>query len=160
MNTKKQTEPALERVVLRLPTALAEFVEANPIPVQKILQDWLDKNFALTGEGTEEPMLHRAQALIQGQRQEDYGDKLQNFSQIAMLWQGYLAPKLQHHAAITPEDVALCMILVKMARLAKSPDHKDSVLDIAGYAGCYDTLQAERAYGYFLAGATRDPRTV
>jgi len=160
MNTKKQTEPALERVVLRLPTRLAEFVEANPIPVQKILQDWLDKNFALTGECEEEPMLHRAQALIQGQRQEDYGDKLQNFSQIAMLWQGYLAPKLQHHAAITPEDVALCMILVKMARLAKSPDHKDSVLDIAGYAGCYDMLQAERAYSYPLTGAIRDPRTV
>lgn len=105
-------------------------------------------------------MLHRAQALIQGQRQEDYGDKLQNFSQIAMLWQGYLAPKLQHNAAITPEDVALCMILVKMARLAKSPDHKDSVLDIAGYAGCYDTLQQERHWGSFLAGAIRDPRTV
>lgn len=160
MNTKKQTEPALERVVLRLPAALAEFVEANPLQVQVVLGDWLKKECALTGECEEEPMLHRAQALIQGQRQEDYGDKLQNFSQIAMLWQGYLAPKLQHHAAITPEDVALCMILVKMARLSKSPDHKDSVLDIAGYAGCYDTLQAERAYGHFLAGATRDPRTV
>lgn len=160
MNTKKQTEPALERVVLRLPAALAEFVEANPNDVRTILQSYVEKECALTGECEEEPMLHRAQALIQGPRQEDYGDKLQNFSQIAMLWQGYLAPKLQFQSAITPEDVALCMILVKMARLSKSPDHKDSVLDIAGYAGCYDTLQQERHWGSFLAGATRDPRTV
>lgn len=160
MNTKKQAEPELERVVLRLPTQLAEFVEANPLQVQVVLGDWLKKECAVTGEGEAEPMLHRAQALIRGQRQQDYGDKLQNFSQIAMLWQGYLAPKLQFQSAITPEDVALCMILVKMARLSKSPDHKDSVLDIAGYAGCYDSLQEERAWGDFLAGATRDPRTV
>lgn len=44
MNTKKQTEPALERVVLRLPAALAEFVEANPLQVQVILGDWLKKS--------------------------------------------------------------------------------------------------------------------
>jgi hypothetical protein len=30
------------------------------------------------------------------------------------------------------------MIGVKAARLAKSPTHADSVIDIAGYIGCYD----------------------
>ena len=105
------------------------------------------------------PMLHQAQDLIHGQRQADYGDKLQNFSQIAMLWQGTLAHKLAPGQAITPEDVALCMMQVKIARLAKSPDHKDSILDIAGYSGCYDYLQAERAEGATLLGATIDPRS-
>lgn len=71
-------------------------------------------------------MLHAAQDLIQGDRQQDYGNKLQNFSQIAMLWQGTLAMKLAPGVRITPEDVALCMMQVKIARLAKSPDHKDS----------------------------------
>ena len=107
---------------------------------------------------TEIPMLHKAEDLINGQRQQDYGDKLQNFSQIAMLWQGVLGAKLKVTSAITPEDVALCMMQVKIARLAKSPDHADSVLDVAGYAGCYDKLQAERKAGVLLEGAIRDSR--
>lgn len=90
------------------------------------------------------PMLHRAEDLINGQRQADYGDKLANFSQIAMGFQMVLAAKLAPGSEISPEDVALCMMQVKIARLAKSPDHSDSILDIAGYAGCYDKLQEER----------------
>lgn len=104
------------------------------------------------------PLLQRANELIGGDRQQDYGDKLQNFAQIAMIWQGILATKLQPGEAITAEDVALCMIGVKMARLAKSPDHEDSILDVAGYAGCYEALQLERATGLPLAGATYDAR--
>lgn len=102
--------------------------------------------------------LELADSIINGQRQQDYGDKLQNFSQIAMLWQGTLATKLAPNASITPEDVALCMIQVKIARLAKSPDHYDSQLDIAGYVGCYNRLQQERISGAPLAGAIIDPR--
>lgn len=102
--------------------------------------------------------LQQADALINGDRQQDYGDKLQNFSQIAMLWQGTLAPLLGPDAQITPELVALCMIQVKVARLSKSPDHLDSQLDIAGYAGCYNKLQEERTAGAPLAGAIIDPR--
>jgi hypothetical protein len=100
----------------------------------------------------------KANKLVQGDRQRDYGDKLQNFSQIAMLWQGVLAAKLAPDSAITPEDVALCMIQVKISRLAKSPDHKDSIIDIAGYSICYDKLQEERLEGLELLGATRDSR--
>ena len=36
---------------------------------------------------------------------------------------------------VTREDVALCMAWVKMARLAKNPNHQDSWIDMAGYAG-------------------------
>lgn len=108
---------------------------------------------------TKVAMLHQAQDLIQGQRQSDYGDKLTNFSQIAMLWQATLAHKLPPGVRITPEDVAICMMQVKIARLAKSPDHKDSIMDIAGYAGCYSILQDERAVGNELPGAIIDPRS-
>ena len=104
------------------------------------------------------PMLQRAHDTIHGQRQADYGDKLQNFSQIAMLFQGTLAMKLLPHAEITAEDVALLMMQVKIARLAKSPDHADSILDVAGYAGCFDNLQMERKKGVTLKGATYDSR--
>lgn len=103
-------------------------------------------------------ILQNAEKTIHGARQEEYGDKRQNFSQIAMLWQGLLAHKLQADKAITPEDVALCMVAVKMARLAKSPDHLDSQLDVAGYIGCYNLLQGERAKNIPLLGATKDAR--
>lgn len=99
-----------------------------------------------------------ADATVHGPRQHEYGDKLQNFSQIAMLWQGTLAPILQPNARITPELVALCMMQVKISRLAKTPDHKDSILDVAGYAICYDELQLQRDAGMQLTGATVDPR--
>lgn len=105
-------------------------------------------------------ILQRADTTIHGPREAEYGNKLQNFTQIAMIWQGMLAPKLQATARITPEDVGLLMIAVKMARLAKSPDHKDSILDIAGYAGCIDELQLQRDAGLPLLGATVDPRSV
>lgn len=99
-----------------------------------------------------------ADATVHGPRQDDYGDKLQNFTQIAMLFQGVLATKLLPGAAITPEDVTLLMMQVKIARLAKSPDHKDSILDVAGYSICYNELQLQRIAGYKLRGATIDPR--
>ncbi len=102
--------------------------------------------------------LQTAEALIAGPRQQEYGATLQNFSQIAMLWQGTLAAKLQPGASINPEDVALCMMQVKIARLAKNPDHADSILDVAGYAGCYDKLQTERKQGTEFLGAIVDPR--
>lgn len=88
-------------------------------------------------------MLQQADDLINGQRQKDYGDKLRNFTQIAMGMQMVLATKLLPGAVITASDVALLMIQVKIARLAKSPDHKDSQIDVAGYIGCMDKLQNE-----------------
>jgi len=110
-------------------------------------------------EAPKVPMLHKAQELVQGARQSDYGDKLQNFTQIAMLFQGVLAMKLQAQACITPEDVAMLMMQVKLARLAKSPDHFDSIMDVAGYAACFSILQDERAAGKALPGALVDPRS-
>lgn len=35
---------------------------------------------------------------------------------------------------VRPQDVALMMIAVKVIRAAKNPGHKDSWVDIAGYA--------------------------
>lgn len=105
-------------------------------------------------------ILQRADNTIHGPRKQEYGNALQNFTQIAMLFQGTLATKLLPNAKITPEDVALLMMQVKIARLAKSPDHKDSILDIAGYAGCLDELQLQRDSGTELLGATVDPRKV
>ncbi len=92
----------------------------------------------------------RARALIHGQRQADYGDKLDNFSQIAAFWNAQLARKLS--AQITPAEVGQMMIGLKLARLSKSPTHYDTLLDVAGYAGCLETLLEEEAFGKPLPG--------
>ena len=65
--------------------------------------------------------------IVTGQRQEDYGDKVVNHRNIADLWSSYLNKK------ISPHDVAICMLLVKVARL-KNRKTKDCYVDMAGYA--------------------------
>lgn len=84
---------------------------------------------------TDPTMLERAKALVYGERQQDYGAALENFTRIARIWEVVLG------VSVSPEQVALCMIGVKMARLVKSPEHEDSWVDIAGYVGCVDKLK-------------------
>ena len=71
--------------------------------------------------------LSTATTIVTGQRQEDYGDKLKNHKNIAQLWSAYLDKE------ITPHDVAICMGLVKIARL-KHSHKRDSYVDLAAYA--------------------------
>lgn len=139
---------ATELVSFRLPSQLADLIMLHPEAAVEALEQ-----FAKAPS-----MLQQAEATINGPRQNDYGDKLTNFSQISMMVQGLLAHKLLPDSRITPEDITLIMIIVKMARLAKSPDHYDSILDIAGYAGCYDHIQKDRANRRKLKGALRDAR--
>lgn len=72
--------------------------------------------------------LTRAGQLINGDRQNDYGTPEQSFGRIASLWSVALATDVQ------PHQVALCMALLKAARLTHTPDHADSWADLAGYA--------------------------
>ena len=71
--------------------------------------------------------LDKAAKIVTGQRQFDYGDKYQNHKNISKLWSAYLDFK------ISPHDVAICMLLVKVARL-KHRKTEDCYLDMAGYA--------------------------
>lgn len=73
-------------------------------------------------------LLNGACQVINGDRDASYGSAQENFTRIARLWEQVLGINL------TPETVALCMSLVKIARLVHSPDHEDSWMDLAGYA--------------------------
>lgn len=53
-----------------------------------------------------------------------------SFDEIAALWSVYL------HHPVTGEDVAMMMILLKVARVMKRMSIDDSLVDIAGYAAC------------------------
>ena len=72
-------------------------------------------------------MLKEAARVIK-ERGESYGPMHLNMERIATLWSVCL------NLPVTPVQVAMCMIAVKMARLVQTPKHQDSATDIAGYA--------------------------
>ena len=74
-----------------------------------------------------EEILQTAENLINGARAKEYGDAQKNLQDIADLWTVILEKE------VTLEQVALCMIMVKAARLMKT-NHLDSWIDICGYA--------------------------
>jgi len=90
-------------------------------------------------------MLEHAAGLVGGQRAQDYGDKTLNHQRIANLWNAWLTEsRLQDgvEGYITTYDVAMMMLLVKVARLMHSPGHQDSHVDIAGYAAILEEIAA------------------
>ena len=86
-------------------------------------------------------ILDEAEIVVSGDRQDVYGSPLKDFTAIAKMWQAYWAKK--DYKLFTPHDVANFMIMVKIARLANSPNHRDSKVDIAGYARCMEILEGE-----------------
>ena len=74
-----------------------------------------------------ENILEEAKELVKGDRQKEYGDKLTNHENIASLWSIFLRKK------ITPHDAAMCMALVKVARLMHARK-QDSYIDLAAYS--------------------------
>jgi hypothetical protein len=85
-------------------------------------------------------ILKEANKLIGGNRNDDYGDKLTNHQNIAALWAIFL------RKTITPHDVAMCMALVKVARLMHA-HKKDSYLDLAAYAAIAGEIEARTNKG-------------
>lgn len=75
-----------------------------------------------------------ANQIIHGQRREDYGTPRASFERIAALWAIVLG------VDVTPQQVVLCMIQLKVAR-ALHGWHRDSFVDIAGYAGCAELIE-------------------
>lgn len=83
-------------------------------------------------------LLQEALNIVTGARRQAYGNPEDNFATIAALWHPYLVRRgfIVPEQKLTPGDVAAMMVLMKVARLGETPGHKDSWLDIAGYAAC------------------------
>jgi hypothetical protein len=72
-------------------------------------------------------ILQEAYALTSGDRAKAYGPAKDNFNKIAELWGAYKGQEFSR------EDVAMMMILVKVARNTFKKK-RDNLVDIAGYA--------------------------
>jgi hypothetical protein len=64
---------------------------------------------------------------VTGPRQRDYAHPKVNFQRIADLWAVVLETR------VTPEQVALCMIQVKVAR-EMNRHTRDNIVDLIGYS--------------------------
>jgi hypothetical protein len=72
-------------------------------------------------------LLERAASVVAGRRGE-YGDPTDLFEHVALRWSQVLGIK------VTPAQVIICLIDLKVARVAHNPRHLDSITDVAGYA--------------------------
>ena len=77
-----------------------------------------------------EECLRAACEIVNGARNQTYGDVEDNFQKIANLWSCYLG------FGVGPIDVAMMMVLLKVARVSTGTTHLDNFVDVAGYAAC------------------------
>lgn len=86
-------------------------------------------------------ILTEASEIIYGDREQTYGDPSKNLQAIAKYWSVHLNRKYGLETPLTVDDVCGMMILLKQARLANQPEHRDSLVDIAGYAALQERCQ-------------------
>ena len=78
-------------------------------------------------------VLRKAQEVINGERQDMYGNAEDSFRDIGALWSWYLGMEVK------ARDVAMMMVLFKLAR-EKHQWKRDNVVDACGYLGLYEDI--------------------
>lgn len=123
-------------------------VETVPPASAKLMEQFVDTKPAPPSPakdplpGIDEQVLQAALKVVTGSRRKAYGHPEDNFKVIAELWDTYLAKRAVSAPCpptgyiIGATDVAAMMALMKIARIAETPDHADSWTDLAGYAAC------------------------
>lgn len=76
-------------------------------------------------------LVKEALDIVNGPRQDTYGNPADSFQQIADFWEAYLKRKAP--GPITPKDVSRMMQLMKISRGATGVEHKDNLIDKIGY---------------------------
>lgn len=92
----------------------------------------------MTSALTPEDIAAYAAQLVSEDRNEDYGHPLDNLDRAARIWSVILG------ADVTAEQVALCMIGMKIARQVHKPK-ADTIVDVIGYALTLHMVEVERA---------------
>jgi len=106
-------------------TDYASTVDASGVDIDKVH----------AAKPTGPSILDEAKAIIYGDREKTYGAPGKNLKMIGDLWAAYSG------VPFTAEDVCNMMILLKVARLANDPKHRDSQIDLCGYAALMERVQ-------------------
>jgi hypothetical protein len=99
------------------------------------------KTFSVSVDAAPEPpavdikveIADEAKRIVSGVRRSAYGTPEDNFERIARFWTAYMQ-NTGRDVEITAADVSPLMRLMKEARLCETPDHRDSHVDLVGYA--------------------------
>jgi len=91
-------------------------------------------------------ILEEAHSIIYGDREKTYGHPSKNLKTIATMWNAYLDARVGG-GGISAKDVAGLMMLVKVARFANDPSHRDNLVDICGYAALVERCDEEQEVG-------------
>ena len=83
-------------------------------------------------------LIDKAKELINGERKKDYGDARRCFALTASLWGIYL------NREVYADDVAVMMMLLKIARMTTGKGTDDCWIDIIGYAALGGELKERR----------------
>lgn len=98
-------------------------------------------------------VLKEAEDIIYGDREKTYGHPSKNLKTIAQMWTSYInsaSGTLYNKEGnditleIEAKDVAILMMLVKVARFANDPTHRDNLVDICGYAALVERCDEAR----------------
>jgi hypothetical protein len=90
-------------------------------------------------------VLIRALELINGPRQNAYGHPADDYQKVVDIFAGITGKRL------TPNEGVLFMVAVKLARLGTNLEageiHHDSIVDAAGYLGCFSMIANRQGKG-------------
>ena len=96
---------------------------------------------------TREEALKATYHIVCEDRNGQYGEPEDSFRPIARFWETYIAERCVSPGAevtITPADVAVLLVLMKVGRYATAIEPKpDTLLDMIGYATCAVEITSE-----------------
>lgn len=122
------------KLALDLGMIVGEIIDPDPLALKRVY--YLES--PLEGKA-QETVLQEADRLVASDRQSAYGHPLPDFTRIGRLWAPILGVD-----QVSAEQVALCMIQVKVSRELHKPK-RDNRVDMAGYAKCLDLVVEGRA---------------
>jgi hypothetical protein len=82
-----------------------------------------------------------AASIVYGDREQTYDDPNRNFDKLGYMWTGHLLNKLKPGERITPQDVALMQVMLKISREGFRPK-RDNRVDMIGYTLCLDRIES------------------
>lgn len=85
-------------------------------------------------------LLEETREIVYGKRNQDYGHPINNHTRTADAWNWWINGKYDLDIDLTPEDVCMMMVLVKLSR-AMHGENEDDLRDIMGYAENVDIIR-------------------
>lgn len=124
----RHTNPEFDIDDPALPDWLRDEVKVSFILHGEAYTQYVNEHFSPheVPEPIDKPSYMEAADIVSGSRKKQ--GKERSFKRIAKLWSGYL------QESVTPQDVAMMMLLLKAARIKDGISVSDSFTDIHGYA--------------------------